>query len=151
MHPVNSCDVAIISRRKSLKSVNVEYGTTQEIRRRKQECAVFGTARHMNKDEKIVRQPLMKPERALEQEKARIRHALPDILAREASEIASKQHNNRLAALDDVQRRIMHGEHTLFALAFFECLHEWLAQHEHHDTARTVRAFIDERLASRSS
>ena len=103
----------------------------------------------MNKEKKIeIRSPL-KPDRALGREMARIRHALPDILAREASEIASKQHDNRLAALDDVKRRITHGEQFPFALAFFECLFEWLAQREHHDSARIVRQFIDERLPPR--
>ncbi|CAB3778647.1 hypothetical protein [Pararobbsia alpina] len=96
---------------------------------------------------KIARQPNLKPDRALEKEIARIRDALPDIVAREASEIASKQHDNRVAALDDIQRRITQGERTPFAQAFFECLLEWLAQREHYDTAQAVRTFIDERFA----
>jgi hypothetical protein len=103
----------------------------------------------MNKEKKIERLPPLKPDRALDQEMARIRHALPDILAREASEIASKLRDNRLAALDDVRRRITQGEQFPFAVAFFECLFEWLAQREHHDTAQAVRKFIDEHLPPR--
>jgi hypothetical protein len=101
----------------------------------------------MCKHMKIARQPAVKLDRALEKEMARIRRALPDILAREASGIASRQHDNRAAALDDVQRRITDHEPTPFAQAFFECLFEWLAQREHHATAQAVRTFIDERLA----
>ncbi len=100
----------------------------------------------MEKEKKINRLPAPKPDRALDQEMARIRRAMPDILARETAEIASKLHDNRMAALHDVERRITQGEHNAFAQAFFECLYEWLAQREHHDTARAVRKFIDERF-----
>ena len=108
--------------------------------------AESANAGHVNKDMKTSRQPCLKPDRVLEREQARIRHALPDILAREASEIASKQRVNRAAALDDVRLRITRGEQTPFAQAFFECLFEWLSEHEHRDAAVTVRSFIDEHL-----
>jgi hypothetical protein len=103
-------------------------------------------AGHVNKDMKTARQSCLKPDRVLEREQSRIRHALPDILAREASEIASKQHGNRGPALDDVHRRITRGEQTPFAQAFFECLFEWLSEHGHRDAALTVRSFIEEHL-----
>jgi hypothetical protein len=101
----------------------------------------------MTKDPKAMELRDGRSAKALEKEKAHIRQALPDILAREASELASKQRDNRAAALNDIRRRVTHGQLARFEWAFFECLFEWLAQRDHHEAAQLVRVFIDERLA----
>jgi hypothetical protein len=97
----------------------------------------------MNKDPKSEGLRERRFVKALEKEQTHIRQTLPDILAREASEIASKDKSNRDTALHDVRRRITHGQLAPFERAFFECLFEWLADREHRDAAHQVRAFID--------
>ncbi|HTJ93344.1 MAG TPA: hypothetical protein VL424_09585 [Pararobbsia sp.] len=100
----------------------------------------------MNTDNKMSGPPGKRRTRALEREKVRVRQSVPDLVAREAAEIASRQHENRVVALDDVRDRVTRNLGPLFERAFFECLAEWLGERRHEAANATVRAFIDAHL-----
>jgi hypothetical protein len=100
----------------------------------------------MNTDNKTPGPPGKRRTRALEREKIRVRQTVPDLIAREAAEIASRQHENRASALSDIRLRVTHAQGVLFERAFFECLAEWLAAREHEAATVAVRAFVDEHL-----
>jgi hypothetical protein len=100
----------------------------------------------MNTDNKTGSPPGKRRVRALEREKMRVRQSVPDLIAREAAEIASRQHENRVVALDDIRLRVTRDQGVLFERAFFECLAEWLDTRQHEAATVAVRAFIDAHL-----
>jgi hypothetical protein len=103
----------------------------------------------MNIDHKPAGLPGKRRLRALEREKVRVRQSVPDLIAREAAEVASRQHENRAAALDDIRQRLTLRQSPQFERAFFECLAEWLVEREHEAAIVAVRAFIDAHLSPR--
>ena len=100
----------------------------------------------MNIDNKTGSPPNKRRARALEREKVRVRQSVPDLIAREAAEIASRQHENRSVALDGIRQRVTREQGVLFERAFFECLAEWLHTRHHEAATVAVRAFIDAHL-----
>ncbi|CAM2138587.1 Arc family DNA-binding protein [Pararobbsia alpina] len=100
----------------------------------------------MNTDNKTGGPPGKRRVRALEREKTRVRQTVPDLIAREAAEIASRQHENRAVALDEIRQRVTHNQGVLFERAFFECLAEWLQARSHEAATVAVRAFIEAHL-----
>jgi hypothetical protein len=86
--------------------------------------------------------------RALDREKMQVRQAVPDLIAREAAEFASRQDANRPAALEDIRRRVTQTRSATFERAFFECLAEWLEGRGHDAAAAVVREFIDAHIVA---
>lgn len=103
----------------------------------------MGFARTMEIKNKTVVPARKRQMRALEREKIRVRQSVPDLIAREAAEIASRQHENRASALDDARRRLTRTQTALFQRAFFECVAEWLGERHHEAATAATRQFID--------
>ncbi|RKP58401.1 hypothetical protein [Pararobbsia silviterrae] len=105
----------------------------------------------MNIRNKVVTPDGKRRLRALEREKMHVRLSIPDLVAREAAELASRRHENRMSALDDIRRRITRGQTALFERAFFECLADWLGERQHQDATDIVRDYIASHLAPTES
>ncbi|HTJ91968.1 MAG TPA: hypothetical protein VL424_02520 [Pararobbsia sp.] len=83
------------------------------------------------------------PRDAIDEEKVQIRRSCSYIVAREASDLMSKLPLNRGPALKKIAERLIDSRSVLFGIAFFECVEDWLIDHDQQATAEAVRRFLN--------
>ncbi|RKP49578.1 hypothetical protein [Pararobbsia silviterrae] len=83
------------------------------------------------------------PRDAIDEEKVQIRRSCSYIVAREASDLMSKLPLNRGPALKKIAERLVDSRSVLFGIAFFECVEDWLIDHDQRTTADAVRRFLN--------
>jgi hypothetical protein len=83
------------------------------------------------------------PRDAIDEEKVQIRRSCSYIVAREASDLMSKLPLNRGPALKKIAERLVDSRSVLFGIAFFECVEDWLIDHDQQSSADAVRRFLN--------
>jgi hypothetical protein len=83
------------------------------------------------------------PRNAIDEEKVQIRRTCSYIVAREASDLMSKSPLNRGPAMKKIAERLIDSRSVLFGIAFFECVEDWLLDHDQKAGAEAVRRFLN--------
>jgi hypothetical protein len=83
------------------------------------------------------------PRNAIDEEKVQIRRTCSYIVAREASDLMSKSPLNRGPAMKKIAERLIDSRSVLFGIAFFECVEDWLLDHDQKVGAEAVRRFLN--------
>jgi hypothetical protein len=83
------------------------------------------------------------PRDAIDEQKVQIRRSCSYIVAREASDLMSKSPLNRGPAMKKIAERLIDARSVLFGIAFFECVEDWLLDHDQKTSAEAVRRFLN--------